>query len=749
MSPAEAAEPDAGSEAKDGRGEMIAQDRSVTSRADGALELLDLRRCYGDVVALDGLSFGVPAGKVFGFLGPNGAGKTTAMRAVVGVVAVDSGEVRWRGALVDARARRTFGYMPEERGLYPGMIVLEQLEYLGRLYGMSLNDARDAARQWTARLGVEDKQSAKIETLSQGNQQRVQLAAALVHEPELLILDEPFAGLDPVGVDEMSTILAERAAAGATVLFSSHQLDLVQDLCEAVAIIHRGRLVAEGSLAELRRGGEPRLAVRVAGDAEGRWAEGLAGTADVVGLTSGTVLLALSPGADAQLVLDAARAAGPVEHFAFAAAPPVGRLPRSGRLGPEGGRPGSPGADRNGRRGGRDGVNGGWLAAVWLVAARELRQGTRARSFRVVTLLLVLTVAAAVVLPAALRGHRTTEKVGIVGGPEPAVTDTVRTAARVAGVRVQVVRFTDLGAAESQLRAGTLAAVLVGGREVLVDRAPAPGTAVSGASLSGALALVGGLARLSAAVPAGTLSHGVNLPIRGLKPPLTDLSVRLTGLAMTVAIYMIILLYGSRITVGVSEEKSSRVVEVLLAAVSPAQLLFGKVLGLGILALVQALAIVVTFVALGALVGSSLVHSASLVVVAVGALWIVVGYAFYCTAYAAAGSLVSKPSDAYNASLPVQLPLILSYILTFTVLYGNGVYGFYWFLAFFPPTAPISMTVLVAIGAARPWEVALSVLLCLAATVGMAWAAGTIYGRAILHSGARLKWRQALRRGAS
>ena len=392
-------------------------------------------------------------------------------------------------------------------------------------------------------------------------------------------------------------------------------------------------------------------------------------------------------------------------------------------------------------------MSGGWLGVAWLVAARELRQGTRARSFRIVTMLLVLTAAAAVVIPAALHHHRTTERVGIVGGTEPAASDVVRTAARIAGVDVQVVHLADLGAAESQLREGTLAAVLVVGREVLVKQAPAPGTTVD-EGLSD-LALVGGLARLSAVMPAGALRQGVSLPIRGLKPPLTDLSVRLTGLAMAVAIYIIIVIYGSRITVGVSEEKSSRVVEVLLAAVRPSQLLCGKVLGLGILAFAQALAIVVTFVALGALVGSSLVHTASLAVVAVGALWTVVGYAFYCTAYAAAGSLVSKPSDAYNASLPVQLPLIISYILTFTVLYGSSIYGFYWFLAFFPPTAPVSMTVLVAVGAARPWEVALSVLLCLTATVGMAWVAGSIYGRGILHSGAKLKWRQMLRKSAS
>jgi ABC-2 type transport system ATP-binding protein len=283
----------------------------------GSLELVELRRSFGDVAALDGLSFGVPAGQVFGFLGPNGAGKTTAMRAVVGVIVPDAGEVRWRGAPVDAAARRMFGYMPEERGLYPGMVVLEQLVYLGRLYGLGAAEARSSALEWTERLGIAGKRDLKIETLSQGNQQRVQLAAALVHGPELLVLDAPFSGLDPVGVDDMSAVLAERAAAGATVLFSSHQLDLVQDICEAVAIIHRGRLVAQGRLADLRRSGEPRLAVRVAGDPEGRWAAGLAASARVTGVTSGTVSLALAPGADAQQVLDQARSSGPVEHFAF------------------------------------------------------------------------------------------------------------------------------------------------------------------------------------------------------------------------------------------------------------------------------------------------------------------------------------------------------------------------------------------------------------------------------------------------
>ena len=324
---------------------------------------------------------------------------------------------------------------------------------------------------------------------------------------------------------------------------------------------------------------------------------------------------------------------------------------------------------------------------------------------------------------------------------------TVRTAARITGTAVQPVAYASLGEAEAALRDGKLAAVLVPGREVLVPRTPYAGVAPDASSLEGALALAGGLLGSGGtAAPAPTPSP--SLPIRGLEPPLTGLSVRLTGLAVSIVIYMIIVIYGVRITIGVSEEKSSRVVEVLLAAVRPSQLLLGKVLGLGLLALGQALAIVLTFVVLGAAVGSSLVHSASLEVVAVGAAWIVIGYAFYCTAYAAAGSLVTKPSDASNASAPVQLPLIASYILTFTVLYGDSVYGFYWFLAYFPPTAPVSMTVLVAVGVAQPWQVALSMLICIAATVLMAWVAARIYGRAILHTGSRLKWRQAWRREA-
>jgi len=283
------------------------------------LELDGLRRRYGSVTALDGLTFRVPAGQVFGFLGPNGAGKTTTMRAVFGVAALDAGEIRWRGRPVDEAARRTFGYMPEERGLYPTMDLFDQVEYFARLHGMDGPAAAKAAWHWIDRLGLSGRGRTRIDALSHGNQQRAQLAVALVHNPELLVLDEPFSGLDPGGIDDMSAILAERAAAGVTVLFSSHQLDLVEDICEAVAIIHHGRLVVSGTVADLRRGDRPRLAVRVAGDRAAAWSAGLGSSAGTVQSVraDGTAEISITSTPDSQAVLDLARTAGSVEHFAY------------------------------------------------------------------------------------------------------------------------------------------------------------------------------------------------------------------------------------------------------------------------------------------------------------------------------------------------------------------------------------------------------------------------------------------------
>jgi ABC-2 type transport system ATP-binding protein len=283
------------------------------------LELAGVTRRYGDRIALEDLSFAVAEGQLFGFVGPNGAGKTTAMRIILGVLEPDAGAVRWRGAPVDVGKRRRFGYMPEERGLYPKMRVRDQLQYLARLHGMPAAHAARAAERWIERLGLSARATERVEKLSLGNQQRVQLAAALIHEPEVLVLDEPFSGLDPVGVDVMSGVLAEEAARGVPVLFSSHQLELVERLCEAVAIIKDGRLVASGRVEELReRGATDRRRVRVefAGAPPAGWTGPLWGVREVQLLPRGAVL-ELEDGTGPDAVLDVARAAGSVTHFSL------------------------------------------------------------------------------------------------------------------------------------------------------------------------------------------------------------------------------------------------------------------------------------------------------------------------------------------------------------------------------------------------------------------------------------------------
>ncbi|PKW14058.1 ABC transporter ATP-binding protein [Saccharopolyspora spinosa] len=280
---------------------------------DRELEIDRISKRYGNVTALREMTFTVRAGEMFGFVGSNGAGKTTTMRIALGVLSADSGEVRWNGAPLDLQARRRIGYMPEERGLYPKMKVADQLAYLAELHGMSAKDAAVAAEQWTERLGLGARRDEEVQKLSLGNQQRVQLAAALVHDPEVLILDEPFSGLDPVAVDVMSAVLREKCDSGVPVVFSSHQLDLVQRLCDRIGIVRSGQMVACGSVAELRDQGPTTLVVD-APDAQPGWADGVPG-AEVVEVAGTRTTLRLADDADDQAVLKAALATGPVREF--------------------------------------------------------------------------------------------------------------------------------------------------------------------------------------------------------------------------------------------------------------------------------------------------------------------------------------------------------------------------------------------------------------------------------------------------
>ncbi|HEX6580919.1 MAG TPA: ATP-binding cassette domain-containing protein [Actinomycetota bacterium] len=278
------------------------------------LEIRDLSKRYGNVVALDGTSFRVAPGRIVGFLGPNGAGKTTTMRAIFGLVRPDHGEVLWRGTSVGPEARARFGYMPEERGLYPKMKVGDQLSYFARLSGLTPAAANEATAAWLQRLGLLDRQGARLEELSHGNQQRVQLAAALVHDPVLAVLDEPFSGLDPLGVEVLGEMLVETAATGVAVVFSSHQLDLVEDICQDVVIIDHGRVVLDGVVEDLKAASPRRsLEIAVNGDPwlpvlpeESMWVE-----------RNGRERVLVDAAVNLGEVLASARRAGDVTTFSF------------------------------------------------------------------------------------------------------------------------------------------------------------------------------------------------------------------------------------------------------------------------------------------------------------------------------------------------------------------------------------------------------------------------------------------------
>jgi ABC-2 type transport system ATP-binding protein len=212
-----------------------------------------LRKQFGTIQALDGLTFHVPRGQVFGFLGANGAGKTTTMRIALGVLEADAGVIAWDGVPSPALPRSTWGYLPEERGLYPRMGVLDQLVFFASLYGMTEREARREAGTWMDRFDVSTMADRQADELSKGNQQKVQLISALLHRPQVLLMDEPFTSLDPVNVALLREVFLELRDRGTTLIFSTHQMDTVEAMCESVAIIDRGRVLASGPLRDVKR----------------------------------------------------------------------------------------------------------------------------------------------------------------------------------------------------------------------------------------------------------------------------------------------------------------------------------------------------------------------------------------------------------------------------------------------------------------------------------------------------------------
>jgi ABC-2 type transport system ATP-binding protein len=235
-----------------------------------------LTKRFGDVQALDGVSFNVKRGEVFGFLGANGAGKTTTMRIVLGLLRADAGTIEWDGQAARDWPRKTWGYMPEERGLYLRMPVLEQLVFFASLYGVPRRKGRDEAIGWLKRFRISDYADRKAETLSKGNQQKVQYIATILHDPEVLLMDEPFAALDPVNAALLKSAFMEMRERGKTIVFSTHQLDQAEELCDSVAIIDHGRIIAAGATRDVKRSvGHQVVRLATAGDSNGAWLQGM------------------------------------------------------------------------------------------------------------------------------------------------------------------------------------------------------------------------------------------------------------------------------------------------------------------------------------------------------------------------------------------------------------------------------------------------------------------------------------------
>ena len=287
-----------------------------TGDARPALDVIGAAQSFEGRQVLDGVDLHVPSGTIVGLLGPNGAGKTTLMRIVFGVLEPERGEVMWHGRTATAADRQRWGYMPQERGLYREMRCIDHLVWLARLYGIERTAADRRARELLDRLGLLDRARDSIRDLSGGMAQRVQLAAAMVHDPELLVLDEPFAGLDPGAVEFLTDVIRDHVARGRHLVFSSHQLDLVEDLCESIVMLHHGRIVMRGTVRELRSSSADRY-LRVDVPVDAAWLDRASAEVTASGPTGSRIRL--TPSTDAAAVLDAVRAHVDVQDFAVEA----------------------------------------------------------------------------------------------------------------------------------------------------------------------------------------------------------------------------------------------------------------------------------------------------------------------------------------------------------------------------------------------------------------------------------------------
>ncbi len=705
------------------------------------LEMLELSKSYGDLHALREMSLTVTAGEIVGFVGSNGAGKTTAMRIAVGVLAADGGEVRWDGRPVDLSISRRMGYMPEERGLYPRMRVGHQLAYLARLHGRSTDEADASVRRWTEVLGISGRVDDEVQKLSLGNQQRVQLCAALVADPDILILDEPFSGLDPVAVDVMSRVLRERADAGVPVLFSSHQLDLVERLCDRVGIIKEGSMVAVGTIDDLRTRGGLRWQVdgppaalgwpdprpRGPGGEQrghphrrrGRGRVGAVGPGPAAGRAGGRSRRRVRPG------------------------PPAPRRAVPGR-----GQRHQPPGDR--RRHGTGGGRVSTLETIRLVAGREVATRIRSRAFLWTTgILLVAIVGGGVVLDLAL-GSSSATTVAVTPQTE-SLAQPIQELARGSGQSVDVVRVPDDAAAETAVRDEDVDAALTGDPPdftVVVRTEPEPAQYAMFTVLRQQAALGSVVSELGGDPAAVSEQLASATPdVRALDPaPERDGGQIAAGYVAGILLFLALQTTAQLVAQGVVEEKSTRVVELLLSTIRPWQLMAGKVLGIGAIGLAQVVVVIGaaagTALALGLLDTSSL-DLGTTVVWALA--WFALGFVTFSLALAALASLVSRQEDVASVTAPVLLLMIIPYVIGISIAPWDPTNTIVVVLSYVPFAAPLVMPMRIALGTVETWQVLASFALSAALVPVLVWAAGRIYSNAVLRTGARVSLRDALR----
>ena len=388
-----------------------------------------------------------------------------------------------------------------------------------------------------------------------------------------------------------------------------------------------------------------------------------------------------------------------------------------------------------------------WLGDAGTVAAREIRERVRGRIFRVGTLLILAVVAAAIVIPTLTHSTAQPQRVGVLGPLPAPLRSSVVTAAKGVGSTVRFEPVPDDTSARTQLRSGTLDLVIVDGRQLLVDHPIGANDTSTTAQFVTATAQALGVARALAAAhltpsQASALTHAHPLPVRSLQPGAAKSKVSPTSVIGLILVFLMLTQYNTWILMGVMEEKSSRVIEVLMAAVRPIQLLSGKVLGIGLVAFGQAALIVAVALVLGAIVGSDILRGSAPLVVLSTLVWLVLGYAFYCWVYAAAGSMAERQDQVQSLALPLSLPILFGYIIAITAASTGDASPLIKVLAYLPPTAPFAMPILVGLSAVTWWEFLASAAISIVCTVGVARLATSIYRRAILRTGRRVRLRE-------